>query len=539
MSTPNTFCLRNLPFPAKLVVTCFLLAVGGGYVAAMVQLHFQDSRTGEAMPTVHDVVLKFTGKKWLETEPPKPESKFVKLITAPEVGPPFNGSGTMSPAFFNKDDGEFNKIVRGSEDQRARLRAEREGERSALVLWAKAPAEERKKAFEDDHFGIAVEAMPRAITTRFKSPDGAVLVRSIINARCGRCHGKGGAQEGIPLESYEQIDKYLSVPATVTVKAGGDWVKVEEPISLEKLTQSTHAHLLSFAMLFSLTGLVFAFTSYPAVLRCILGPWVLIAIVSDVSLWWLARLSSEWGPYFAMAILGTGGAAGLGLVAQILLSLFNMYSWKGKAALLLVFALSAGAASLVVVNVIAPGLKAKKEQLNAQVQGESPEPAKKEPEPKDSTLPQAKSVPLLQKLMTIPAGTAVTDLKWKGDLEGGMARAFFDKDEGKEYASLLKGDDLTDAEKQTLTAERHGELASFLAWMQSPDAERKKAYDSDLFELPPNLASQPITGYYKANPKAVKVRTMIMNRCAICHQKDGDKDDARLDTYPGILNYLK
>ena len=43
-------------------------------------------------------------------------------------------------------------------------------------------------------------------------------------------------------------------------------------------------------MLFSLTGLVFAFTNYPVTLRCVLGPLVVLAVFADVSLWWLARL---------------------------------------------------------------------------------------------------------------------------------------------------------------------------------------------------------------------------------------------------------
>src|SRR5205823_12394853 len=99
---------------------------------------------------------------------------------------------------------------------------------------------------------------------------------------------------------------------------------------ITKLTQSTHAHLLSFAMLFSLTGLVFAFSNYPVTLRCILGPLVVLAVFADVSLWWLARLCDQWGPYFAQAIIFTGMVAGAGLFGQIVLSLFNMYGPRGK-----------------------------------------------------------------------------------------------------------------------------------------------------------------------------------------------------------------
>ena len=61
-------------------------------------------------------------------------------------------------------------------------------------------------------------------------------------------------------------------------------------MSIEKLTQSTHAHLLSFAVLYCLTGLIFAFTSYPALIRGIVAPLVLVAQLIDIACWWLARI---------------------------------------------------------------------------------------------------------------------------------------------------------------------------------------------------------------------------------------------------------
>src|SRR5579872_7124604 len=106
---PKPFCIRDLPLPPKLVITCFLLAVGAGYTAAMVQLHMQDSKSGEMMPTMQDVILKFTGKKWFETNPPKPVSKLEKLVMGQIEGAPWNGTGSMAPAFFSKDGGGFEK----------------------------------------------------------------------------------------------------------------------------------------------------------------------------------------------------------------------------------------------------------------------------------------------------------------------------------------------------------------------------------------------------------------------------------------------
>lgn len=99
-TTTPRFSLRALPLPAKLVVTCFLLAVGLGYSSAMIQLHMQDSRSGKPMPTVDDVVAKFTGKRWLHETPPRPVSQLEKLIMGPAEGAPFNGTGSMAPVFF-------------------------------------------------------------------------------------------------------------------------------------------------------------------------------------------------------------------------------------------------------------------------------------------------------------------------------------------------------------------------------------------------------------------------------------------------------
>jgi hypothetical protein len=553
-ATPAPFSLRLLPLPAKLVITCFLLAVGGGYTAAMVQLHFQDSKSGEMMPTMHDVVLKFTGKKWYESDPPRPMNKFEKLITAPE-SLTFGGNGTMAPAFFDKDGGTYARIAKTSESELKRVRAEREGERSALALWASAPADVREKSYHDDRFTIDPAKKPPAITPEFASGPDGVKVKSIIEARCARCHKAGEAQSGFPLETYEQIAKYLASPATVTVKAGGDWVKVEEPIGLEKLTQSTHAHLLSFAMLFALTGLVFAFTTYPTSLRCILGPWVLLAVVADVALWWLARLSNDWGPYFAMAIIGSGGAAGLGLAAQIVLSLWNMYGVTGRIALLLVFATLGGCGALVYQEQIKPGLEKKLQSLNARAEADKkadePKPNASVPDPKPAAIdkgtnaqtqptPAVKASPM-ERVLHYPVVGAdgkelpLLKIPFKGEQEGGMVRAFFDKD-ATDFAQAVKEKDQEAQNK--LKPERFDEIEAVRAWLRLPDIDRRKAFDSDAMDLPASLAGKPFTKEY-LNANKVKVKTLLADRCVRCHQPGSDGEKYPFETYDQILPELQ
>lgn len=568
LDAPKAYCLRDLPLPAKIVISCFLLAVGAGYSAAMVQLHMQDSKSGEMMPTVHDVILKFTGKKWFETDPPRPINTLEKLVAAPE-SLTFGGSGTMAPAFFARDGEGFN---RAPEAEKNKLRPERDGERKALVEWSNSPADVRERAYQSDHFAIEPVSQPAAITPDFRNPDGTYKVKSILDTRCARCHSKDGSDtkaQAFPLETYAQVAKYIQTPHSVSVPPGGGWVKVEEPIGLEKLTQSTHAHLLSFAMLFALTGLVFAFSSYPTVLRCVLGPWVLVFVFADVCLWWLARLSPEWGPYFSMAIIGTGGAVGLGLGAQIVLSLFNMYGVKGRIVLVLLFAAGAAAVALVYIEKIKPGLIEKQGLRNAVAQAPAeterkPEEAKPAPQPQPvpkananaakiennvPTSPEKRDNPAaavpspMEKALMFPVKNAagqeveVSMLPFKGDKDGGMVRAFFDKD-GVDYNKTMKDAGTSQEEKTKLRTERTDELAALTAWMRLADAERKKSYDADGMPMPPTITGKPFTPEYVAGGK-VKIKTLIADRCYRCHQEGSDADKYPLGNYEQILKELQ
>src|SRR5206468_10359641 len=84
---PTRFTLRQLPLPAKLVVTCFMLTVGLGYSSAMVQLHFQHTQAdGSPMPGKNDVIEIFAGKKWVtkeEAEKLRQKSRFETLVSGP------------------------------------------------------------------------------------------------------------------------------------------------------------------------------------------------------------------------------------------------------------------------------------------------------------------------------------------------------------------------------------------------------------------------------------------------------------------------
>ena len=405
--------LRDLPLPAKLVVSTFLISVGLGYCWALMQLHFKHATPGNLAPTPEDVVAKFSGQRlpWdkeeakpddnapaPQAEPkrdadprrvdkrgekePEPKKdallkvagiKIKSLIEARCAGchgkdgekddipidtyanikklladPPQKGSihktikndnedgfgkDSMAQAFTKKSFGkigdeelEWKDLIKKRPE--AEIRPERDTERKAMVAWIEAGAPE--KAFTDDAFPLPADLRGKPLTKEFTTD---------------------------ALEPTKE-EKDAAVAAAK---------KKKDPkqcqITVESLTTSTHAHLLTFSLLWAATGLVFAFTSYPYILRITLAPIVLIAQVADIGCWWLARLPDV-GPYFALAIMATGGIVGLGIVLQIVLSLFNMYGGKGKVILLILMLIAGAGGGIVYGKYIAPMVAEEKQAAN-------------------------------------------------------------------------------------------------------------------------------------------------------------------------------
>jgi hypothetical protein len=356
--------LRDLPLPAKLVVTVFLISVGLGYSWALLQLHFKHASKSNYLPTPSDVVARFSGKPWplndsdAKAQPkaeepkenplgkfaegvklkslikdrcavchsdeggelphfngfddlakffdPKPsEGKMHKLLTAPEDAP-WGKDSSMRPAFGEKGyigDEEWKKeFPKLKPDEQQKVMKERESERLVLVCWLEA---------------------------------------------------------GAPRDAYEKDAYKPEKPPAPIVETRESKAKKRQ-LSVDSLTQSTHAHLLSFSMLWALTGLAFAFTSYPLWMRAGIAPVVLIAQIAEIFCWWLGRLPDV-GPYFALSVIGLGGIVGLGLAVQIVLSLFNMYGCKGKIVLLLLALAFGAGGGIVFTKYVQPHINAEKD----------------------------------------------------------------------------------------------------------------------------------------------------------------------------------
>lgn len=343
---PRRFVLRDLPVVPRVVLAIFLMSVGFGYFSALVQLHFQGASAGRLLPSASDAVTIYNGRPQL--------SQLERVLTADESRP-FNGSGSMKPAFFDRSAGWKKHIKALAKEKKltlekaeADLREQHNGERLAVLAWIRDGAPQ--KAYDDNRFPIPANLVDHPITPQFeqKSSDGkapaTVMIRDIFQVRCARCHseGQGGPAAQFPLDTYEQIHDYCEVE---TAGPG---------MSLTKLAETTHVHLLSFSMLYGLTGLIFAFTTYPVLVRLIISPLALLAQLVDISCWWLGRAD----PRFAQAIVITGGIVGASLFVQIVGSLFNMFGKTGKVVLILLILAGGFGGYVVKQRVIDPYIHA-------------------------------------------------------------------------------------------------------------------------------------------------------------------------------------
>jgi hypothetical protein len=328
--TANRLTLRDLPLAARLLIAAFLCAMGVGYVFGLVQVHFQDAGHGKVLPDGKDAVDKYHGHGAM--------SQFERLLIDDETRP-FNGTGSMRAAFFKKSAGwkgavrkEQKKLQEEKPDAKvslveaeASLRKKREAEIDALLVWLHDGAKEA--VYKDDGGVPFKEEWADRIDEKFveeRDNKKYVKVNTLIQERCARCHAEslGGGAGQAPLENYEQVAAYLEPE-----RGSG--------MSLPKLAQTSHVHLFGFGMLYGLTGLAFALTSWPGFLRCILAPLPLVAQVLEITLgWWGGRAS----PDLAMLTMPLAGVVAAGLVAQILLTLWSLFGWSGRFIVVLLLA---------------------------------------------------------------------------------------------------------------------------------------------------------------------------------------------------------
>lgn len=324
-STPFDFTLRDLPLPSRVVLSFFLVSVGVGYFSALVQLHFNGgAKAGEFLPGPDEAASTYGGGSMSQLE---------RLITADETKC-FNGNGQMREAFTARSSGWRAAIQKLAEEKKIspeeaeqQLRQQRQIEIDVVVHWLRSGHKQEDYAAHSLPEKLCQRAAGYPVSKFFKEDNNgkvvAAKVSQIINDRCARCHfdGARGAEGEIHLEEFRVVQEYAATPAPD--RSGGS-------MSMQKLAQTTHVHLLGFSMLYGLTGLILSLTSYPLWFRLILGPWPLLAQLIDISFWWLGRAD----PVYARLIPVTGGLAAMGLLFQIGFTLFDIYGKKGRLVLL-------------------------------------------------------------------------------------------------------------------------------------------------------------------------------------------------------------
>lgn len=334
LTTP--WSLRDLPLAARLVLSLFLVGTGFGYLAALSQLHFAHSKSGTLLPTSQDV-------REIYGSGAAVVSALERLLEAPESAP-FNGQGSMQAAFFSRSS-DWKKVQSLPQEEQQRIRQEREGERQALLAWIRAGAP--REPYEEDKWPLPEALKNRPITPDYAFEDGGirfVKLTTLVTDRCLRCHMEGGVDTKAaryPLDSFAHLEKYLKPAST--------------GFTIERLAQHTHTHLLSLTVLFTLTGLCFALTTYPAWLRLIVAPLVLLAQLAEFACWWLAR----WQPAFADGIIPCGTVVGVGLGLQVVGTLFHLFGWKGKVVLAVLMLATLAAGGWLWVTIVAPHLAAR------------------------------------------------------------------------------------------------------------------------------------------------------------------------------------
>ncbi len=133
-------------------------------------------------------------------------------------------------------------------------------------------------------------------------------IQPIFEKNCISCHsGRSGI---VDLSDITEVKKLTDV----------DMGK-----SIGELARVSHIHLFGVGMLLFLIGRIFILCEMPGILKKIIVGIPFLAIFMDIGSWWL----THWKPLFAYAVMLGGGLTGLSIAFQILMSLYQMWLYKG------------------------------------------------------------------------------------------------------------------------------------------------------------------------------------------------------------------
>ena len=212
------FRLRQLPGEVRLVLGAFLVLAAAGYVAALVQVHYQSAVSDELLPGPNRVRQIYGGSSG-------PTRSRIEQPIEAEHGP-FNAQARWA-AFTTQS--RAGRVSGGRSPDELHLIEEREGERLALLVWVRGGA---TSGLRPGRFLLGAELTGQPVTPELLAGP-RVKIRTLIQTRCGLPLRErvGGERRLFPLDTHERLKPYLQVqPST--------------QMSPPRLAQTTHAHLL-------------------------------------------------------------------------------------------------------------------------------------------------------------------------------------------------------------------------------------------------------------------------------------------------------
>jgi len=278
--------LVRLSLPAKLLITLLLLIIGPGYLFGTANIYFKH-QNADGVPGlgIDDLKAAFHGM----TQEFPPEDKVIVNSTMLEQ-------------------------VRPDGDMREHLDKGGEPAVRGLIQWL-------ENAAKEDEFkkpGLARPGDPSA--------------QAIIKAHCIECHNAdGGDMEEIPYAATATSDPEYDLvmvtakPETTRETSGVRTIELK-PLSTAKLVHVTHAHVMTVPMFTFVVGVLFLMTGIPQSIKLVLGPLPMLAVLLDISGWWIARYVES----FIYVIGAAGGLHGATYALQVLCILGSM--WLGKRA---------------------------------------------------------------------------------------------------------------------------------------------------------------------------------------------------------------
>jgi len=136
-------------------------------------------------------------------------------------------------------------------------------------------------------------------------------VAPIINDNCIKCHSASGIMKSVPLTRYENV-----VELTDT----------DTGISIQSLVRVSHIHLFGIAFLMFFLGRIFILCEMPLIVKRVTVAIPFITVLVDIFSWYLTKIS----PHFAYLVVIAGVLMGISIMAQIIVSVYQMWFYKPK-----------------------------------------------------------------------------------------------------------------------------------------------------------------------------------------------------------------